>query len=507
MVTTYLPFDHAIVRFSCLLPKGERIPHLVFAFVEMLPCGRAAPDETPLDGNGFPPSLSTKAGRLSFRRVALTAEAALDWYRRLDTLPDATGPHVGAPLIHGPVVDEPLWSDAIWPALVVPIPPPVFPGPMEDDRIDPFTGANREAVRVHRRLTVGDPVVDGLRNLSEGQRRQAFEWLRLRTWVDLDLYPELLGSVALVVPDPELRKLVMRLDPSDAAGKTIIAKPEWRASPVVPLQMVMRERRHGGLASAQTFDVKIDGPITIPRPQPVQQIGWEMIHPDRGVIAAMPMTGFIRSIGMNIGVMGRTVRIEGKDGRGKTAPSSTRIVQEVSRDSSSQIGTPLTPAGRLSEGAEARRSIRASTSELWLDDPTLARDVLHRILTHARKSIMLVDPYADGVDLAQYGASSAGATIRMLTAEKSAGAAETVTVQEGMARLRELKRNVEVRRMPEAALHDRFLVVDDAIWLLGASLNGLGNRATVLVRLSAPQPVRERLEQLWAAATPVEAGE
>lgn len=506
MVTTDFPFNHAVVRFSCLQPKGEKVPHLVFASVEMLPSGRAVPDETPLDDKGFPPSLSTKAGRLSFRRVALTAQAALDWYRSIDTLPDASGPHVGSPLAHSPLADEPAWSEAIWPALVVPIPSPIFPCPMEDDRIDPFTGANREAVRVHRRLTVGDPAVDALRNLSVELRQKAFEWLRLRTWVDFDFYPELLGSVALVVPDPELLKLRVRLDRDDAARKTIVVNPDWRTAPDKPLQLVFRERRHGGLAFTQTFSLDHNGPVKIPRPQPVEQIGCEVCHPNRGVIAATPLTGFALSIGTRMSLIGGTVSIKGKDGRGKSAPSSTRSVQQISDDSSFRVGTPLTPIGRLSEGAESRRSIRASNTELWLDDSTRARDVIHNMLTRARMSIMLVDPYADGLDLAQYGASSARAKIRMLTAEKSAGGAETEVIQKGMQRLRELKLDVEVRRMPGAALHDRFLLIDDAVWLLGASLNGLGSQATMLVRLGAPRPVRLRLEKLWAEATAIEAG-
>ena len=507
MVTTDFPFDHAIVRFSCLQPKGEQVPHLVFASVEMLPRGRSVPDETPLDDKGFPPSLTTKAGRLSFRRVALTAEAALNWYRSIDSLPDASGPYVGSRLTHSPLADEPAWSEAIWPALVVPIPPPTFPGAMEDDRIDPFTGANREAVRVHRRLTVGDPAVDALRNLPDEVKHKAFDWLRLRTWVDFGFYPELLGSVALIVPDPELRKLRARLDRDEEAGKTIVVDPDWRATPDKPIQLVLRERRHGGLAYTKTFSLDHNGPVKIHRPQPVEQISYEVYHPIRGVIAAMPMTGFVRSIGMQTSLIERTVSIKGKDGRGKSALSSTRNVQQVSDDSSFRVGAPLTPIGRLSEGAETRRSIRASTTELWLDDPTRSRDVIHKLLMRAQNSIMLVDPYADGLDLAQYGASSARAKIRMLTAEKSAEGTETEAIRNGTQRLRELNLNVEVRRMPGAALHDRFLLIDDAVWLLGASLNGLGSQATMLVRLGAPRPVRLRLEQIWAEAIPTEAEE
>ncbi|WP_282092943.1 VPA1262 family N-terminal domain-containing protein [Epibacterium ulvae] len=504
MAPVDFPFEHAIVRFSCLQPKGARVPHLVFASVEFLPRGRAVPDETPLDDKGFPPSLPTKAGRLMFRRVALSAQAALDWYRRLNTLPDATGPHIGRALCHGPLADEPSWSDDIWPALVVPIPPSVFPGPAEDDRIDPFSGKNREAVRVHRRLSVGDPAVDALRDLAEEKKQKAFEWLRLRIWVDFTLYPEMLGSAVLIAPDPELRNLATRLDRDAVGVETIVAEPDWRVAPAKPLELVVREQRHGGLSLAKTFSLQGDDPVRIPRRSPVREIAWDVVHPDRGVIAAMPMTGFMRSIGLNSNLMGRKITIEGRDGRGKKAPSSSRVAQEVASVETAQVGTRLTPIGRLNEGAQLRRLRRAQASEFWLDEPSQARDVIHGILSKARNAITLVDPYADGLDLADYGAFSTGAKVRMLTAEQSTTGRAFVPLSKGITPLRELGRRVTVRRMSQNALHDRFLVVDRAVWFLGASLNGVGQQATMLVRLREARPVCKRLMQLWLKAAPIE---
>ena len=47
--------------------------------------------------------------------------------------------------------------------------------------------------------------------------------------------------------------------------------------------------------------------------------------------------------------------------------------------------------------------------------------------------------------------------------------------------------------MSGAGIHDRFLVIDDRVFLLGSSLNRFGDRGTMIVQLHAPEIVREEL--------------
>ena len=55
-----------------------------------------------------------------------------------------------------------------------------------------------------------------------------------------------------------------------------------------------------------------------------------------------------------------------------------------------------------------------------------------------------------------------------------------------------------------APIHDRFLVLDNDIWLLGSSLNEFGERGTATVRLPyAPEPL-ENIERVWGDARPLE---
>lgn len=51
-------------------------------------------------------------------------------------------------------------------------------------------------------------------------------------------------------------------------------------------------------------------------------------------------------------------------------------------------------------------------------------------------------------------------------------------------------------------LHDRFLVIEGDVWLSGNSLNNIGERASVILKLPDPSSVLERLERLFEQAQP-----
>ena len=49
----------------------------------------------------------------------------------------------------------------------------------------------------------------------------------------------------------------------------------------------------------------------------------------------------------------------------------------------------------------------------------------------------------------------------------------------------------------KSPLHDRYLVVDDSVYLLGSSLNEFGSRATTLIKVAAPRPMMAQALAWW----------
>jgi len=52
-------------------------------------------------------------------------------------------------------------------------------------------------------------------------------------------------------------------------------------------------------------------------------------------------------------------------------------------------------------------------------------------------------------------------------------------------------------RRGQPILHDRFLVVDGAVWFSGNSLNAIGQRESLIIKLPNPEPVIARLSNIF----------
>jgi hypothetical protein len=65
----------------------------------------------------------------------------------------------------------------------------------------------------------------------------------------------------------------------------------------------------------------------------------------------------------------------------------------------------------------------------------------------------------------------------------------------------------EIRVMSgkDPMIHDRFLALDDRLWLLGSSLNNFGARGTMMLAVPDPEPVLSALEEAWNESEPLEA--
>ena len=203
-------YEWAIVRLATCLPddKKDQPPLLAFASLEFVHKDRPQPDSTPLDKNDIPPY--TRSDRYSgskvyFRRVAMRAAEALTWYRKaaagdlaapLAAEHSDRGRHDGGRLRAPPLLEEPPW-----PQLAFPISDQsLFGGDAYFPA--PFVGPGAAQPRIHRLMAAADPDLDALaRDLT------VCDWLASRVHFRIDEYPELLGSITLIAPDPQVRSV------------------------------------------------------------------------------------------------------------------------------------------------------------------------------------------------------------------------------------------------------------------------------------------------------------
>ncbi|MEZ5378237.1 MAG: hypothetical protein R2733_17150 [Acidimicrobiales bacterium] len=122
---------------------------------------------------------------------------------------------------------------------------------------------------------------------------------------------------------------------------------------------------------------------------------------------------------------------------------------------------------------------------------------------------MLVDPYLEWRHL-QLLIQETRIT-QALTAFKSGGQANErrQSLHEVVARREQYGAGAvsfEVRAVADPkTLHDRFIVTEDEVWTLGASLNGIGKNPTLLVKLgNNADSTRRDNRKLWDSATPLD---
>ena len=131
-------------------------------------------------------------------------------------------------------------------------------------------------------------------------------------------------------------------------------------------------------------------------------------------------------------------------------------------------------------------------------------DLIQRIINSANKTCYICDVYFNTTDFKEFvwGASSLGVDIRILTskfglphdeskAEMSMCVKEYVEKVGGKVTCRLL--------LGDPILHDRLIIADEQVWMLGSSLNHFGAKATTLIRV--PKAYRkcliEKVEYWW----------
>lgn len=513
-------YHSAIVRVATVGDHSDAgHAYLVFASVELVTASRPIPDSMPVNENGVPQVYRPKkiGLDLAFRRVAMDAVSAVTWYRSLNqdsTLPIPLrdvdrGRYDGTALRTTSLTDEPAW-----PSFSTPLADPSLFGSADDFYPTPFIGSGAHPARVHRQLAEQTPLME--RVINDANARA---WLRRRIHFDVARHDELVGGAVLIVPDPDVRA-VRTFMARDANGQEHLVGEVLprRGRSLNGLTLTLFEERFGTMHLFESF--KVDGTLMIvPATDQLEHTGHALSHVERGLVDQQKALPYLRTIGLNMGVISRRVRVETRDGRRKDATTVAHNVNEVTRSTESVVGLerdsarPRDAASRFYASSERRRRQRlARQQELqWFDRRDAALRFIRDRIGRAGETILIVDPYADGKDLFDFGHFITRRDIRLRLLTSRLPFEDDEVMRTGF---REALRSFAERGVPtpeirilrgakNPPIHDRFLVIDGDVWLSGNSLNAIGERASVVLKLPDPSSVRDRLERLFDEAQPV----
>ena len=241
---------------------------------------------------------------------------------------------------------------------------------------------------------------------------------------------------------------------------------------------------------------------------PFQSLEVNILDKDGVLIDFYNRLVFIHSIHFDMRVGDKEVHLQDEEG------NTIKTVQKYVEGDRTVIGEKAPLSGLLDSSPEyAYREFEKALDFVFYDGDKAAvekniekatKDIL-RILNGAHKRIYICDVFFDVKSLCRFVVPMECSTVPVSIIsskkelkgdgkrEKLASSIKAVK-EKGIA-------NIQCRLLTgkKAELHDRFIVADDQVWMLGCSLNEFGNRATTLIRV--PKDYRKKLidraEEWW----------
>jgi hypothetical protein len=458
-------------------------PTLLLAVVELLH-GHLEPN--PLVGiaperGGYPrrANLGAGAGTLVVQRWHVSVRKGIQWYRDCATgsvtVPsrDPSKPTV--------VQLGQLGDDPPWPNLVVEV--EKFWSHSE------FWGDRPGGSRWHRLLSLAP--VDITNGWGTVDFEKARDFFMSEVHVDLLSRSVLLGSCHLRLPNPVFRDLHQRVG-SGWRSVTFDLAPHPGQS-LDELELTFWNQRSWGATSVRRITLQ-PGVNVLGVPEGVEQVAHAISCRKRGLLKKSESAGFIAAISTAMNLVSEQRRVETPKGRYTVGVSGA--------SEPIQVGTPRT-AGALTrlaadEGQQRTQEAWAQTAFRWFDKDSVAgTQAIRDIIQSASKSVDLLDPYFGRGDLLVFALSTTkhGLPFRVLTSHDfcTSGEDPDLKIERGDAlaktldslRAQDPRLNIEIKVMPgqKSPVHDRFLIVDATVWILGASLNEFGSRGSMLMKL------------------------
>lgn len=501
-MTTIDHHEWAVIRLATLQQRGQA-GRLLFATVTLLSPDRPLPPMM----NGLDRCAVGKSGAtVFFRRTVLTKQAAIDWYRSLgdgdEMTPIPSRPEDVEGIDGKEIVISKLIDDPNWPHFGLPMGEGLLAQPAGRSHPAPFMG--NVPARIHRRF--GSP--EGFDALLAHDNALAFVARRLH--IDLRQYREYLGSVALIVPDPIIKQIdSFMISASDERGERIFYRFVPRPGQTLAgLQITTFDEQAHLLTSFETYDIPADGILDVDKGSCMGAYGYVVTHPKYGVLAHMPPIGFFRTIHINSHVGGGgSAKVSVPTG---DSPNSVRMEYQSANRSqlltSSVVGeesnTPNVNA-RVVIAASERDKIASAKQygQRWFTNGSReeAMRFVQSEIRKAKSRVMIADPYLGGLQLGQFLYAVNGEMVKVILLTTSlAFKSKTSKLDDFKNRLDQLTKDVkvsaDVRVLAPSVLHDRFLVIDETVWFLGNSLNALGDKASMIVKLPHPDEVIGQLE-------------
>ena len=431
----------------------------------------------------------------------MTPVAAVNWLRHAANGDLALPNDDTASFVSSPFLEDPPWPSFVVPDAAVGL---------------PFAPDWLRASPVHflfpQRL-----IDDAVRNTINVESNR----VTLREWLNFDLietYPDYLGAICLLAPNPYFRGVEKAFQESEAtsSGETVAYKLVTRhGQRLAGIRLEVVNERLRGRTTPLTHDFDHDAIAVVHHPVSVYREGVSITHPEHGLLHWHAPAVVVRRVRLGTEIVARQKRVE-VPARGRKRPAETHEVLEFEDAGDVVVGDAMDDddlVARLVDADQQRvrqQAARAYDQQWFQRAPGDAAEWVRQTIGRARETVLIVDPYFAGRELFAFAHSirRPNVHLRILTSVHAFGPkpdreANARTFAANLAAtFASYPKQPEVRVMTGKSpdIHDRFLAVDHDVWLSGNSLNTIGERASVVVKLPDPAGVSGHVETVWASA-------
>lgn len=506
--------DFAVIHIVWMVKRNETENgsdrYLVFGMVECYPKELESPLTICEQGNKF------KGGRIYYIRITKPIETAVEWYRSIKKNGFITidweehNKNQNSGSIEKRILCRTMQDVKEWPKFML--------SNKEKDNKIPFIADVWDVVRIHQMFPEErEPfLLDFIMHEKVGR------WLEKYLAWNISYYPELIGSMNLVLPNPFYSGRHIHMIPGNEEPDQVKIEFQPRHGfNLDGLKVIPFEKNYFGMTGGSEYLIK-DDTCNVALSGRAEKFGMYVMDAENQMIDYADFNEFIQGFKIDIFTGYATKEIhrpkigkkEAKVDYVNVYDKSAEIIEgNVEENEGDTVGERLARAEIL---RKRKNDSENAGLHFFYENHEEAEAFLRGLINTAHESVVIVDPYFGTDGLFSYIMAVSVKNIRieiiaskMYLEKRSSieqygeGDSAVPTIGEELQRQIECdesgmngKISVYVMTGEKPAIHDRFLIIDDAAWFCGGSLNEIGNRLTCIVRLPYSQKLMELLDEI-----------
>lgn len=503
-------YEKAEVRIATGLINNTS--HLLFATVRLLPKDSDSSYSSKLVGIDI-----NENRKIFFRKVIMSASDAINWYRtkngtplytpRAETQFGEINSNAEYVVQEADFTDETIWGD-----FGIPLTEDNFLDGLSEN-LAPFLGYN--AAKIHRRFAPQHDLIV----IKENPK--AISFLKQSLFIDLAEYPEYIGGMVLILPNPIVESIEDRLI-SSQDGKI---EKEYRLLKINPypsqnlnsLKLINFEIYLNILKNIRIINVPDDGVILLPNNNAFQSHGYFLMHETFGCLEFRPPTTYLRQMNFHSQIIGSTLNVKTFENSKLSSPLYEYEVPRIEIASETTIGTVQYNEifQRVMEAKTNRKDKKSNLlyKQYWFEEGNRehALTEIGKLISQAREYVEFYDPYFGDLQITQFALKVQFQEIRIRIITSKLAFPEIEKAHNMLGQIEEVNNknlgfaiDCVVLNQNEPVLHDRFLVIDKAIWFVGHSFNRIGEKSSFMSKVPHPVSIFPRLENIKQQTIPLE---